>query len=70
MLIDFGLAEKYIPGKGLSGFCGSIGCFAPEMAKGNLYNEKVDIFSIGVICYQMLSGSSPFGGRTASETIE
>lgn len=29
---------------------------APEMVKGNIYNEKVDVFSLGVMLYEALKG--------------
>jgi serine/threonine protein kinase len=40
---------------------------APEIVKGNYYNQKVDIWSIGVICYMLLSGRSPFPGQTPDD---
>jgi serine/threonine protein kinase len=33
---------------------------APEIIKKEIYNEKVDIWSLGVITYMLLSGQSPF----------
>ena len=40
---------------------------APEIIKNQVYNEKVDIWSIGVITYMLLSGRNPFPGRTKEE---
>ena len=36
---------------------------APELVKREPYNEKVDVWSLGVISYQLLSGKTPFESR-------
>jgi serine/threonine protein kinase len=40
---------------------------APEVIRGLKYNEKVDIWSIGVISYMLLSGRNPFPGKDKKE---
>jgi len=64
-IVDFGLAEEVKLGdkkKRLFNRCGTMGYMAPEIFKWQKknYNEKVDIFSLGVIFYKMLTGKSPF----------
>lgn len=55
-LIDFGLSEfTNIDDINLI-VCGTPGYVAPEMLNDEPYNEKVDIFSAGVILYNMLTG--------------
>jgi serine/threonine protein kinase len=36
---------------------------APELVSNKPYNEKVDVWSLGVITYQLLSGKTPFESR-------
>ena len=40
---------------------------APELIERKRYNEKVDVWSLGVITYQLLSGVTPFDGRNIKE---
>ena len=42
---------------------------APEVINGN-YNEKCDIWSIGVIMYILLSGKPPFDGEEDSDILK
>jgi serine/threonine protein kinase len=37
---------------------------APEIIKEEPYDEKVDIWSVGVITYILLSGRPPFAGKS------
>ena len=50
-IADFSLADHYEDG--LKGICGTPGYMAPEVFSHELYNEKVDIFSLGVVLYSM-----------------
>ena len=42
---------------------------SPEQARGKGIDHQTDIFSFGVVLYQLLSGASPFAGETVSDVI-
>lgn len=66
-IADFGLAY-YVTEKETR-CSGSPGYIAPEMLKGLPYNSKVDIFSVGVVCYVMVTKKTPFKGTDLKEIV-
>ena len=62
-IADFGFSCIFDPKEGLDLVLGSPLYMAPELIKGEVYNEKVDIWSIGVITYMLMSGRNPFPGK-------
>ena len=80
---DFGASATYRPLKGsreqkkpprghqyMTEFVGSLYTVAPEVINQQVYDEKVDLWSIGVIMYMLLTGEPPFGGSNESEILK
>ena len=69
-IMDFGLAFRERmrftdPGV----YIGTPGYMAPEVISKGEYSTKSDVFSFGVLMYEMLIGKNPFEGKTPFETI-
>ncbi|HEY2323278.1 MAG TPA: serine/threonine-protein kinase [Thermoanaerobaculia bacterium] len=79
-ILDFGLAKvahalstpKDAPTERISEagmVFGTIGYMAPEQLRGETVDARSDIFSFGVLMYEMLTGRTPFARDTTAETI-
>jgi calcium-dependent protein kinase len=68
-IIDFGLSSFFLPGECKKFKCGTLGYMAPEVVCGS-YNEKVDIWSVGVLAYGCFTGRLPFSGYLDEDVLE
>jgi hypothetical protein len=67
---DYGLAKLITPSHGTehSESIGTCHYMAPEIGSGK-YNKPIDVYAIGVILYEMLTGRVPFDGETVNEVL-
>lgn len=63
-LADFGIAKAVNDATLSTGskIIGSVHYFSPEQARGNYVDERSDIYSLGIVMYEMLTGTVPFDG--------
>jgi len=73
-LLDFGLAksigtESDVTTTGTGAVVGTVAYMSPEQAQGQPLDARSDIFSFGVVLYEMLSGTRAFPGTTIAEVL-
>eukprot|EP00529_Nitzschia_sp_RCC80_P001609 CAMPEP_0113509476 /NCGR_PEP_ID=MMETSP0014_2-20120614/37601_1 /TAXON_ID=2857 /ORGANISM="Nitzschia sp." /LENGTH=372 /DNA_ID=CAMNT_0000405319 /DNA_START=605 /DNA_END=1723 /DNA_ORIENTATION=+ /assembly_acc=CAM_ASM_000159 len=59
-IADFGFAKKVYENNSLTTQCGTPGYVAPEILEGTPYDQRADMWSVGVILYILLGGYPPF----------
>ncbi|HTB29330.1 MAG TPA: serine/threonine-protein kinase, partial [Steroidobacteraceae bacterium] len=73
VLIDFGLARRSIDEAGTTGagqVLGSPYYISPEQAQGQRVDARTDLYSLGVMFYEMLTGQRPYAGKSALDIME
>ena len=82
-VIDFGLAKLIAPLSGQTSantfaaqavtdpnlVMGTVSYTSPEQARGGTIDHRSDIFSFGIVLYEMLAGAPPFSGPSSVETL-
>jgi eukaryotic-like serine/threonine-protein kinase len=70
-VMDFGIARSaYLPGMTQTGaLVGTPEYMSPEQAKGEKLDERSDLFSLGVILYELIIGQSPYYSETPLATL-
>jgi eukaryotic-like serine/threonine-protein kinase len=72
VLIDFGLARRSIDDGGTTGagqVLGSPYYISPEQSQGLRVDARTDLYSLGVMFYEMLTGQRPYSGKTAMDIM-
>ena len=78
-ILDFGLAKLHEPAPttdastrthqtGPGTVLGTVAYMSPEQLRGQAVDHRSDLFSLGVVLFEMLSGARPFAGDTAVDT--
>jgi tRNA A-37 threonylcarbamoyl transferase component Bud32/DNA-binding response OmpR family regulator len=73
VLIDFGLARSLLGGEGSTRtgvLRGSPYYMSPEQAQGESLDARTDLYSLGVILYEMLAGKKPYLGASAIDVLQ
>lgn len=71
-ILDFGLAKRLEDEAGLTRDSVVVGTFrsmSPEQARGLPLDHRSDLFALGTLLYEMLSGRSPFAGDSTLDTL-
>jgi serine/threonine protein kinase len=76
-VVDFGLAkllgdDLLLPGRSQSQpglVCGTPEYMSPEQGRGDLLDGRSDLYSVGIVLFELLTGQLPFVGNTQNDTL-
>ena len=66
-LCDFGWSTHTIDEQRTT-FCGTVDYVAPELVYSEPYTEKVDLWAVGILTFELLMGHAPFTGQNENAT--
>ncbi|KAL6648388.1 hypothetical protein ACP70R_012612 [Stipagrostis hirtigluma subsp. patula] len=69
-IADFGFAKFLEPSSLAETLCGSPLYMAPEVMRAQKYDAKADLWSVGVILYQLVTGYPPFNGDNQIQLLQ
>lgn len=69
-LIDFGIAKDLSEGTHSSAIKGKIAYMSPEQVRGETLNKQSDIFSLGIVLWELLAGKKLFTGSSIKEVTQ
>jgi serine/threonine-protein kinase len=75
-LLDFGLARRIDPGNSETrlsthgGLVGTLAAMSPEQVRGGEIGPRSDLFAMGTLLYEMVTGVTPFRGDSAAEILQ
>ncbi|KAL0741213.1 hypothetical protein Bca4012_082726 [Brassica carinata] len=64
-IADFGVARIEVQTEGMTPETGTYRWMAPEMIQHRPYNQKVDVYSFGIVMWELITGQLPFKNMTA-----
>ncbi|CAF0908469.1 unnamed protein product [Rotaria sordida] len=68
-LADFGWSAESNQANKRTTLCGTLDYLAPEMLNGSGYDEKIDLWCLGIFTYEMIVGKPPFDSQNQQDTI-
>jgi len=82
-ILDFGLAKQHVFGSpegetwsrdradsGAGALLGTLAYMAPEQARGGAIDARVDVYSLGALFFELVSGHAPFEGKNAVQILD
>lgn len=72
LITDFGTAKyfnKKLPLEQPQQICGTLPYMAPEMITGTKYNQKIDVYSFGILMYEVLTDTEPYPHLEKKDSI-
>ena len=69
-VLDFGLARRIAGESGGTGFVGTLRYMSPEQIEGERLTPATDIFSLGLVLFELITGKHPFPAKSPVETAK